>query len=129
MRAMRVHRPGGPEDLSLDEVPIPEPGPGQARVRVAYAGVNYIDVYHRTGVYPLAAPFTPGSEGSGVVNAVGEGVDELKPGDQVAEGDVVIILEAMKMETEIRAASAGTVSAVNVKEGDSVSVGDALVVL
>ena len=84
MRAMRVHRPGGPEDLSLDEVPIPEPGPGQARVRVAYAGVNYIDVYHRTGAYPLAAPFTPGSEGSGVVDAVGEGVDDLKLGDRVA---------------------------------------------
>lgn len=84
MRAIRVTRTGGPEVLRLEEVPPPEPGPGQARVRVAYAGVNFIDVYHRTGLYPLPLPFTPGREGAGVVDAVGEGVDEVRPGDRVA---------------------------------------------
>ena len=83
MRAIRVHRPGTPEAMKLEEAPVSAPGPGQARVRVAYAGVNYIDVYHRTGAYPLPVPFTPGSEGAGVVDAVGEGV-ELDVGDRVA---------------------------------------------
>lgn len=84
MRAIRVHQPGGPDALQLDEVPVPDPGPGQARVRLAYAGVNFIDVYHRTGLYPLPLPFIPGSEGAGVVDAVGEGVEEPRVGDRVA---------------------------------------------
>ena len=84
MRAIRVHRPGGPEQLRLDELPVPAPGPGQARVDVAFAGVNFIDVYHRTGLYPLAPPFIPGSEAAGVVGAVGEGVTGLQVGDRVA---------------------------------------------
>ena len=84
MRAVRVHRTGGPEALELETVPTPEPGPGQARVRVAFAGVNFIDVYHRMGAYPMPTPFTPGSEGSGVVEAVGEGVTEPRVGDLVA---------------------------------------------
>lgn len=84
MRAIRVHEPGGPEALRLEEVPPPEPGPGQARVRLEYSGVNFIDVYHRTGLYKLPLPFTPGSEGAGVVDAVGEGVDEVRVGDRVA---------------------------------------------
>lgn len=56
MRAIRVAAYGGPEVLRLEELPVPEPGPGEARVRVAFAGVNFIDVYHRTGLYPLALP-------------------------------------------------------------------------
>lgn len=84
MKAIRVHEPGGPEALRLEEVPTPSPGPGQALVRVKVAGVNYIDVYHRTGLYSLPLPFTPGMEGAGVVEAVGEGVTEVRPGDRVA---------------------------------------------
>jgi NADPH2:quinone reductase len=83
MRAIRVHRPGGPEELRLEDVPTPTPGPGQARVRVAYSGVNFIDVYHRSGAHPGPPPFTPGSEGAGVVDAVGEG-DVVRVGDRVA---------------------------------------------
>ena len=83
MRAIRVHRTGGPQQLKLEELPTPEPGPGQARVRVVYSGVNYIDVYHRTGAYPLPVPFVAGSEGAGIVEAVGDGAD-VRPGERVA---------------------------------------------
>jgi len=69
--------------MQVEEIPSPTPGPGQARVRVAFSGVNFIDVYHRMGAYPMPLPFTPGSEGAGVVDAVGEGV-ELQVGDRVA---------------------------------------------
>lgn len=74
--------------MRLEEVPVPEPGPGQARVRLAYSGVNYIDVYHRSGLYPVPLPFTPGSEGAGVVDAVGDGVDQVRVGDRVAYAGV-----------------------------------------
>lgn len=84
MRAIRVHEPGGPDAMRLEEVPVPEPGPGEARVRLAYSGVNFIDTYHRSGLYPLPIPFTPGSEGAGVVDAVGEGVETVNVGDRVA---------------------------------------------
>lgn len=84
MRAIRVHEHGGPEVLRLEDVPAPEPGPGQARVRLEYSGVNFIDVYHRTGLYKLPLPFTPGSEGAGVVDAVGDDVQEVQVGDRVA---------------------------------------------
>lgn len=84
MRAIRVSAFGGPEVLKLEEVPTPAPGAGEALVRVRAAGVNFIDVYQRTGRYPLALPFTPGNEAAGTVEAVGEGVDELRPGDRVA---------------------------------------------
>lgn len=84
MRAILVREPGGPEVMEVAEVSVPEPGPGQARVRLVYAGVNFIDVYHRTGLYRLPLPFTPGSEGAGVVDAVGDGVDEVRVGDRVA---------------------------------------------
>jgi NADPH2:quinone reductase len=83
MRALRVHEPGGPEVLRLEEVPLPEPGPRQARVRLHAIGVNFIDVYHRTGLYKVPAPFTPGSEGAGVVSAVGAEA-EVRVGDRVA---------------------------------------------
>jgi NADPH:quinone reductase len=84
MRAIRVHRTGGPDELKLETAADPVPGPGQARVRVAYAGVNFIDVYHRTGLYPMALPLTPGSEAAGVVDAIGDGVTEVRVGDRVA---------------------------------------------
>lgn len=84
MRAIRVERHGGPEVLRSAEVPVPEPGRGEARVRVRVAGVNYIDIYHRTGLYRVQPPFTPGMEAAGVVDAVGDDVDESAPGDRVA---------------------------------------------
>lgn len=82
--AIRVHRPGGIDAMSWDAVDVCEPGPGQARLRQAAAGVNYIDIYHRTGFYPQPLPFTLGVEGAGTVDAVGPGVSHLKPGDRVA---------------------------------------------
>ena len=84
MKAIRVNEYGGPEVLSYEDVPVPEPGPGQARVRLAASGVNFIDVYQRTGVYPMDLPFIAGQEGAGEVEAVGEGVEEISPGDFVA---------------------------------------------
>jgi NADPH:quinone reductase len=88
MKAIRVNEHGGPEVLSYEDVPVPEPGPGEARVRLAAAGVNFIDVYQRTGLYPKELPFTLGLEGAGEVDAVGEGVEELSAGDYVAFASV-----------------------------------------
>ena len=89
MQAIRFHEHGGPEVLRLEEVPLPEPGAGEARVRVRFAGVNFIDVYRRTGYYPVPGglPAVPGGEGAGVVEAVGPGVSEVAPGDRVAFWD------------------------------------------
>ena len=84
MRAIRVDAPGGPEALHLVELPTPTPGAGQALVRVEAAGVNFIDIYQRSGLYKLELPFTLGQEGAGVVEAVGKGVAEVAPGDHVA---------------------------------------------
>jgi NADPH2:quinone reductase len=84
MRAVLVHEPGGPEVLVAQELPSPEPGPGELRVNVAVAGVNFIDVYFRTGAYPIPAPFVVGSEGAGVVTSVGSGVTSFQEGDHVA---------------------------------------------
>ena len=82
--AIRIHQPGGPEVLKWEEVEIGDPGPGQARIRQAAAGLNFIDVYHRTGLYKQALPFTPGVEGAGTVESVDPDVEHLKPGDRVA---------------------------------------------
>jgi NADPH2:quinone reductase len=83
--AIRVHAYGGPEVMNWEEVEVGEPGPGQIRLRQHASGLNYIDVYHRTGYYPQPAlPFTPGSEGAGEVVAAGDGVTHLAPGDRVA---------------------------------------------
>jgi NADPH:quinone reductase len=82
--AIQVSRTGGPDVLSWEEVDQVEPGPGQVRIRQAAAGLNFIDVYHRTGLYPQPLPFTPGVEGAGTVESVGESVEDLKPGDRVA---------------------------------------------
>ncbi len=84
MKAIRVNEHGGPEVLSYEDVPVPEPGPGEARVRLAASGVNFIDVYQRTGTYPGELPFTLGLEGAGEIEAVGEGVEEISSGDYVA---------------------------------------------
>jgi NADPH2:quinone reductase len=85
MKAIRVHSVGGPEVLKLEEVPDPQPAEGQAVVRVDAAGVNYVDVYFRTGLYKAPAiPFTPGQEAAGTVAAVGPGVAEVAVGDRVA---------------------------------------------
>ena len=85
MHAIRIHEYGGPEVLRYEEVPASEPGAGEARVRIEAAGLNYIDVYHRTGLYPSPnMPFTPGREGAGVVEAIGPGVTEVNVGDRVA---------------------------------------------
>ena len=88
MRAIRAHAAGGPEVLSLDAVPVPEPGPGEAVVRLAFAGVNFVDVYFRSGLYdPGPRPVVLGREGAGVIEALGPGVDGLVVGDRVAFTD------------------------------------------
>jgi NADPH2:quinone reductase len=82
--AMRIHQPGGPEALKWEEISVADPGPGEARVRHTAIGVNYIDTYHRSGLYKLPLPSGIGSEAAGVVEAVGAGVTDVKPGDRVA---------------------------------------------
>ena len=84
VHAIRVHEAGGPEVLHWEEVEVGEPGPGQVRLRQQAIGLNYIDVYHRTGLYPQQLPFTPGTEGAGTVEAVGEGVTSVTVGDRAA---------------------------------------------
>ncbi len=82
--AIRIHHTGGPDVLKYEEVEVGEPGPGQVKLRQEAAGVNFIDVYHRTGLYPQPLPFTPGVEGAGVVETVGPDVTHVKKGDRVA---------------------------------------------
>lgn len=82
--AIRLHQNGGPEVLSWDAVDLPAPAPGEATVRHHAVGLNFIDVYHRTGLYPVALPSGIGMEGAGVVEALGDGVTDLKVGDRVA---------------------------------------------
>jgi NADPH:quinone reductase len=84
MRTIQVHETGDPEVLRLVEVAPPEPGPGQVRVQVAAAGLNYIDTYHRTGLYKLDLPFTPGMEFAGTITALGPGVSGWAVGERVA---------------------------------------------
>lgn len=84
MRAIRVREPGGPEALEPAEIDVPTPGHGAVRVRVAAAGLNFIDVYHRRGLYPRDLPFVPGMEAAGEVDAVGDGVEGVAQGDRVA---------------------------------------------
>lgn len=82
-QSIRIHRTGGPEVLELEDMPLEEPGPGMVRVANQAIGLNFIDTYHRSGLYPLPLPIGIGLEGAGVVEAVGEGAD-LAPGDRVA---------------------------------------------
>jgi NADPH2:quinone reductase len=87
MHSIQVHQPGGPEVLEWAETALSAPGPGQLRVSVVAAGVNYIDTYHRRGIYPLGLPFVPGLEGSGIVEEVGADVTDFASGDRVAWTD------------------------------------------
>ena len=82
--AIRIHETGGPEVLKWEEVEVGEPGPGQVKLRQEAAGLNFIDIYHRTGLYPQPLPFTPGVEGAGVVESVGPDVTVFSLGDRVA---------------------------------------------
>ena len=82
--AIRVHANGGPDQLVWEAVEVGEPGPGQVRIAQVAAGLNFIDVYHRTGLYPQPLPFIPGVEGAGTVEAIGEGVEGVSVGDRVA---------------------------------------------
>ncbi len=84
MKSIQVKEPGGAEKMQLVDVPTPSPGEGEALVRIAASGVNFIDVYFRTGLYKSDLPITLGSEGAGTVEAVGPGVSEVSPGDRVA---------------------------------------------
>lgn len=84
MKAIIVEQTGSPDVLQYLERPTPTPGPGEALVRTEAIGVNFIDVYHRTGLYPLPLPFIPGSEAAGVIEAVGSDVTDVSPGDRVA---------------------------------------------
>ena len=88
MKAIRVASTGGPDVLRWSDVPAPEPGPGEVLVRLAAIGVNFIDVYRRTGVYGGAMPYTPGSEAAGTVEVLGAGVTSVAEGDRVASVDV-----------------------------------------
>jgi NADPH2:quinone reductase len=82
--AIRVHKTGGPDVLQWEEVDVGDPAPGQVKLRQEAAGLNFIDVYHRTGLYKQDLPFTPGVEGAGIVEAVGADVTNVKKGDRVA---------------------------------------------
>jgi NADPH2:quinone reductase len=81
---LRVHRTGGPEAMVWERVEVAEPGPGEARVRHTAVGLNFLDTYFRSGLYPVPLPFVPGAEAAGVVEAVGPGVGQVRPGDRVA---------------------------------------------
>lgn len=84
MKAIRVHQNGGPEVLSYEDVPLPEPGPGEVRVKIEAAGLNFVDVYKRKGLYKGSLPMTPGEEAAGVVDSVGPDVTDIQVGQRVA---------------------------------------------
>src|SRR5687768_11488227 len=87
MKAIRIHTPGGPEVLRDENVPDPTPGPGEVLVRVEAAGVNFIEIYQRTGAYRIELPATPGTEAAGTVAAVGVDVADFRIGDRVTTVD------------------------------------------
>ncbi len=89
MIAVRIHETGGPEKLRLDDVPVPAPGAGELRLRVEAAGLNFIDIYKRSGLYAVPLPHTLGGEAAGIVTAVGAGVTDFKVGDHVASPAVL----------------------------------------
>src|SRR5215510_4028968 len=85
MKAVRIHKPGGPEVLQLDEIELPPPGPDQVRIKHTVIGVNFVDTYHRSGLYNMPLPTTLGSEAAGRVEALGENVRTLKVGYRIAD--------------------------------------------
>jgi len=85
--AIRFHKTGAPDVLVWEEVQVGKPGPGEARIRHTAVGLNFIDIYNRSGLYPVQLPSGLGGEGAGVVEEVGPGVTDLKPGDRVAYGN------------------------------------------
>jgi NADPH:quinone reductase len=89
LQAIRIHEHGGPDVLRLEEVPVPIPGPGQLLLRVEAVGLNFIEIYQRTGLYKAAVPFIPGGEAAGAVEAVGPDVSGLKVGDRVVSTNVL----------------------------------------
>jgi NADPH:quinone reductase len=118
MKTIRVQAYGGPDVLRFEEIQLPQPGAGKALVRLRAVGVNFIDVYHRTGLYKLPLPFTPGMEGAGLVEAVGPEVTEVQAGDRVAyamalgsyaEYAVVPAWQLVKLPDEIDFQSAAAV--------------------
>ena len=88
-KAFRFHRTGGPEVMQWEEVEVGAPGPGQVKLKATAIGLNYLDTYHRTGLYPMPLPSPIGMEGAGEVIAVGEGVKDFKPGDHVAYSSIL----------------------------------------
>jgi NADPH2:quinone reductase len=95
--AIRIHQTGGPEVLRWEECVVGAPGPGQVRIAQSAAGLNFIDVYHRTGLYPVPMPFVPGMAGAGRIEAVGEGVGHLRVGDRVAYAMVIGAYAEMRL--------------------------------
>src|SRR5688572_7184341 len=89
MKAIRIHEHGGAEVLRYEDAPIPKPGAGEALVKIEAIGVNFIDIYFRQGLYKAPLPLTPGQEAAGVVEAVGEGVSDPKPGDRVVYAGIL----------------------------------------
>jgi len=87
--AIRIYRTGGPEVLQWEDIEVGAPGPGQVRLKQTAVGLNFIDVYHRIGLYPLPLPFVPGMEAAGIVDSIGDGVTHLKAGDRVAYASVI----------------------------------------
>ena len=96
-KAIRVHKPGPPSCMKWESVDVPDPKKGEVRIRNTAIGLNFIDTYHRKGMYPLPTPFTPGMEGAGIIDAVGHGVTNVKPGDRVTYAS-----EPMGSYTEVR---------------------------
>lgn len=89
MKLVRVHAHGGPEVLQVEEAEVPHAGPGQALVRIEAVGINFVEIYHRTGLYKMPVPFTLGTEAAGTVEAVGAGVTTVRPGDRVGSINVL----------------------------------------
>ena len=89
MKAIRVYETGGPEKLVFEDQPVPSPGAGQALVKIHSIGLNFIDVYFRTGLYKSSLPFTPGMEAAGIVEATGDNVTAVQPGERVAYAGVL----------------------------------------
>jgi len=118
MKAIRIHATGGAEVLREQEVPVPVPAAGETLVRLSYAGVNFIDIYKRAGLYKVPLPATLGEEGAGTIEAVGQGVTEVQPGDRVAwasamgayaEYAIVPAAKLVRVPLEVDARIAGAV--------------------